>query len=306
MYEAPDRYKRLISARLPGGESAGLAVARVRERKLAAARRPADLARPARAVLRRRQYRRRADDGRQPVGLGSPRPAAAVGRSPSPRVNFGAMQLARTQSITCVGRSGRRVPKWLMVGEVVVRAAVWLSAAALSVSDARSGHPGDRRLDHGRPRHRRARPGRRPALRHRLDGRLHRRASCGALLIGRHTRARSSTCCRSCSRIGVAIFGVLTVARWAFHQLKTNADVGSQSESASLLLQEYEQRGVGWLWAVDSENRVTYISSRMSALLGKPASAAARPFASRAARRPCRARPGAAREAAVQLRSKWS
>src|SRR5215208_3235426 len=25
MYEAPDRYKRLISARLPGGESAGLA-----------------------------------------------------------------------------------------------------------------------------------------------------------------------------------------------------------------------------------------------------------------------------------------
>ena len=75
--------------------------------------------------------------------------------------------------------------------------------------------------------------------------------------------------------LGVAILGVLTVARWAFHQLKTNADVGSQSESASLLLQEYEQRGVGWLWQVDSENRVTYISSRMSALLGKPASAAA-------------------------------
>ena len=70
--------------------------------------------------------------------------------------------------------------------------------------------------------------------------------------------------------LGVAIFGVLTVARWAFHQLKTNADVGSQSESASLLLQEYEQRGVGWLWQIDSENRVTYISSRMSALLGTP------------------------------------
>ena len=29
---------------------------------------------------------------------------------------------------------------------------------------------------------------------------------------------------------------------------------------------------MGWLWAVDSENRVTYISSRMSTLLGKPAS----------------------------------
>ena len=33
----------------------------------------------------------------------------------------------------------------------------------------------------------------------------------------------------------------------------------AQSESASLLLQEYEQRGVGWLWQVDAENRVTYI-----------------------------------------------
>ena len=36
--------------------------------------------------------------------------------------------------------------------------------------------------------------------------------------------------------MGVAIFGVLAVARWAFKQLKTNADVGSQSESSSLLL----------------------------------------------------------------------
>jgi diguanylate cyclase (GGDEF)-like protein len=71
--------------------------------------------------------------------------------------------------------------------------------------------------------------------------------------------------------LGVASSGVLTVARWAFHQLKMNADIGGQSESASLLLQEYEQRGVGWLWQVDSENRVTYISSRMSALLGRPA-----------------------------------
>src|SRR4029453_13427906 len=66
---------------------------------------------------------------------------------------------------------------------------------------------------------------------------------------------------------------VLTVARWAFGQLKTNADYGSQSESASLLLQEYEQRGVGWLWQVEGENPVPYMSSRMTALLGRPASA---------------------------------
>ena len=66
---------------------------------------------------------------------------------------------------------------------------------------------------------------------------------------------------------------MFAVARWAFRQLKTNADIGSASASASLLLQEYEQRGVGWLWQVDPENRVTYISSRMTALLGRPASA---------------------------------
>jgi diguanylate cyclase (GGDEF)-like protein/PAS domain S-box-containing protein len=92
----------------------------------------------------------------------------------------------------------------------------------------------------------------------------------GALLLGRHS-VPFQHMLSIVFTIGVSIFGVLTVARWAFHQIKTNADVGSQSESASLLLQEYEQRGVGWLWQVDSENRVSYISSRMSALLGKPA-----------------------------------
>ena len=92
----------------------------------------------------------------------------------------------------------------------------------------------------------------------------------GALLIGRHT-VPFQHMLSIVFTLGVSIFGVLTVARWAFHQLKTNADVGSQSESASLLLQEYEQRGVGWLWQIDADNRVSYISSRMSALLGKPA-----------------------------------
>src|SRR5436190_14678576 len=41
-------------------------------------------------------------------------------------VNFGLMQLARHQSITCVGRSGHRVPLWQLVGDVVVRAATFL------------------------------------------------------------------------------------------------------------------------------------------------------------------------------------
>jgi diguanylate cyclase (GGDEF)-like protein/PAS domain S-box-containing protein len=92
------------------------------------------------------------------------------------------------------------------------------------------------------------------------------------LLIGRHTIPFAHML-SILFTLGVAIFGALAVARWAFHQLKTNADFGSQSESASLLLQEYEQRGVGWLWQVDADNRVSYISSRMTALLGRPASA---------------------------------
>jgi diguanylate cyclase (GGDEF)-like protein/PAS domain S-box-containing protein len=91
----------------------------------------------------------------------------------------------------------------------------------------------------------------------------------GSLLLNRHT-VPFQHMVSILFTLGVGSFGVLTVARWAFHQLKMNADIGGRSESASLLLQEYEQRGVGWLWSVDADNRVTYISSRMSSLLGKP------------------------------------
>ncbi len=185
-------------------------------------------------------------------------------------VNFAAMQLARTQSISCVGRAGRRVPMALLVGDVAVRAALWLSLPLFVFPS----------LD----------PGSQVIVASLMAGLgiaalgLVVVPPCvtawmvaftvgvgGALLIGRHT-VPFQHMLSIIFTLGVAIFGVLTVARWAFHQVKTNALVGSQSESASLLLQEYEQRGVGWLWQIDPENRVTYISSRMSALLGKPAS----------------------------------
>ena len=35
--------------------------------------------------------------------------------------NFGAMHMARTQAVTHVGRSGRAVPEWQLVGDVIVR-----------------------------------------------------------------------------------------------------------------------------------------------------------------------------------------
>jgi diguanylate cyclase (GGDEF)-like protein/PAS domain S-box-containing protein len=268
MYEAPDRYKRLISARLPGGESAGLAASGAETES---------------SPLRDVQLISRAHLA--PFFAAANIVAALImtaslwGSVPPTWVlpwigavavvNLAAMKLARTQSITCVGRSGRRVPLWSLVGEVAARALVWVSLplylfpsldagsqviAASVMAGLGVGALGLVVI-----------PPCATAWMIVFTGGVG-----GALLLGRHT-VPFQHMLSIVFTLGVSIFGVLTVARWAFHQLKTNADVGSQSESASLLLQEYEQRGVGWLWQIDAENRVTYISSRMSALLGTPA-----------------------------------
>jgi len=268
MYEAPDRYKRLISARLPGGESAGLTnreaetgstplrdVQLISRAQLAPFFAAANIV--ASLMMLANLWGIVASEWLMPWVL------AVSG------VNLAAMQFARHQAITCVGRSGRRVPTWLLVGEVAIRAAIWLSLPVYSFAA----------LD----------PGTQVIAASIMAGLgvaalgLVVIPVCattwmvaftfgvgGSLLIG-HKTVPFQHMLSILFTLGVAIFGVLTVARWAFHQLKTNADVGSQSESASLLLQEYEQRGVGWLWQVDADNRVSYISSRMSALLGKPA-----------------------------------
>ncbi|QNM82021.1 EAL domain-containing protein [Sphingomonas sabuli] len=190
--------------------------------------------------------------------------AGAVGLA-----NLLAMKLAKTQAITHVGRSGSRLPDWMMVADIMVRAAVWLSlplylfpslsAASQAVVATITAGLGVAAI----------------GLVVVMPCVVAWMAAftaglCVALLIGR-SNVPFQQMLAIMFALGNAIFGVLALARWAFAQLKTNADVGSQSESASLLLQEYEQRGVGWLWQVDSENRVTYISSRMVALLGRPA-----------------------------------
>jgi len=268
MYEAPDRYKRLISARLPGGESAGLTnreaegeSSPLRDVQLISRAQLAPFFAAANIVAAMMMA----------ANLWSVVPPEwlipwvfGIGA-----INLGTMQLARHQSITCVGRSGRRVPMWMLVGEVALRAAAWLS---LPLYFFASVDPGTQVISAS------------------IMAGLGIGAiglvvipPCattwmvcftigvgGSLLLGRHT-VPFPHMLSILFTMGVSIFGVLTVARWAFHQLKTNADVGSQSESASLLLQEYEQRGVGWLWAVDGDNRTTYISLRMSTLLGKPA-----------------------------------
>ncbi len=268
MYEAPDRYKRLISARLPGGESAGLTVSEaesesspLRDVQLISRAQLAPFFAAANIVAALMMAANLWGDVR-PTWVLPWIAAVAV-------VNLGGMQLARTQSITCVGRSGRRVPMWSMVGEVALRALVWLSLplylfpsldpgtqviAASVMAGLGVGALGLVVI-----------PPCASAWMIAFTGGV-----AGALLVGRHT-VPFQHMLSIVFTLGVSIFGIRAVARWAFHELKTNADVGSQSESARLLLQVYEQRGVGWLWQVDEENRCSYISSRMSALLGKPA-----------------------------------
>ena len=268
MYEAPDRYKRMMSARLPGGESAGVA-ARETESETSPLRDVQLLSRAqlapffaaanvvAALILVANLWGVVSVDWLLPWAGG-----VAI-------INFGLMQLARHQSITCVGRSGHRVPLWQLVGEVVVRAAAFLSvplfffpsldpATQVITASVMAGLAvGGLGLVVMPP----------AALAWMI---AFTAGVGGALLIGRHT-VPFQHMLSIVFTLGVSITGVLTVARWAFGQLKTSADAGSRSEGAAQLLEEYEQRGVGWLWSVDADNRVTYISLRMSLMLGKPA-----------------------------------
>jgi diguanylate cyclase (GGDEF)-like protein len=269
MYEAPDRYKRMIAARLPDGESLGVTSRETDEGS---------------SPLRDAQLIAR---GEFAVFFAAANSVAAVlmamilfGHVDASYLagwvatvvatNLVAMHLARTQAVTHVGRSGRKVPKLMMIGDIVLRAFSWLSLPILVFPSLG--------------------PQNQMVAATLIAGlgiaslglvvvpacvtawmAIFTAGLSYALLVGRHS-VPFDNMLAILFTLGVAVVGVRTVARWAFGQLKTNADFGAQSASASLLLQEYEQRGVGWLWQVDSENRVTYISSRMSALLNRPAS----------------------------------
>ena len=269
MYEAPDRYKRMISARLPDGESLAFATGKsdsqnspLRDAQLLARAHLAPFFAAANVVAAAMLVACLWSEVSF-VWLGGWAAIVAL-------INLLAMQMARTQAITHIGRSGGRLPDWVLVGDIALRAILWLSLplylfptltpdAQLIAASITAGL-GIASL----------------GLVVVLPCVVAWMASFTAglsvaLLMGRNSIPVEHQLSIMFS-LGVSIFGVLAVARWAFGQLKTNADIGSQSESSALLLQEYEQRGVGWLWQVDSENRTTYISSRMIALLGRPAS----------------------------------
>jgi hypothetical protein len=114
MYEAPDRYKRMISARLPGGESLGLS-------QSPAAGGDDDMSSPLRdtQLLARAQLAPFFASANAVAALlvdatlfNQISLALLTGWAGAVWiVNLGAMHLARTQAITHVGRSGRKVPQ---------------------------------------------------------------------------------------------------------------------------------------------------------------------------------------------------
>ncbi|MEO8546757.1 MAG: hypothetical protein ABI422_00175, partial [Sphingomicrobium sp.] len=147
-------------------------------------------------------------------------------------VNLAAMQMARNQAVTHVGRSGHRVPQWRMIGDVTVRAVLWISLplamfpwlqpntqviAASLMAGLGIGALGLVVVP--------------PCVTAWMS--VFTAGISGAMLIGRHT-VPFQHMLSIMFTLGVAIFGVLAVARWSFQQLQANADFGSQSESASL------------------------------------------------------------------------
>src|SRR5258705_13901351 len=120
MYEAPDRYKRLISARLPGGESAGLTnreaetgssplrdVQLISRAQLAPFFAAANIV--ASLMMLANLWGVVASEWLVPWVL-------AVGG-----VKFAALAFFPPLSITCVGRSGRRGPALALGGGVALR-----------------------------------------------------------------------------------------------------------------------------------------------------------------------------------------
>jgi diguanylate cyclase (GGDEF)-like protein/PAS domain S-box-containing protein len=68
---------------------------------------------------------------------------------------------------------------------------------------------------------------------------------------------------------GSGAFSVTRLTRWTYARMQAAAAAAAAAEAARSLLAEYERHGVGWLWQLDRENRVVYISSRMTLLLGR-------------------------------------
>lgn len=70
----------------------------------------------------------------------------------------------------------------------------------------------------------------------------------------------------------VILVGCLAVERLLSKHLDIAAQERASRESIGLLLKEYEDQGVGWLWQIDAANLLTYVSPRICVLLGRSTS----------------------------------
>lgn len=69
--------------------------------------------------------------------------------------------------------------------------------------------------------------------------------------------------------VAVVLTGCLTIERLLSRFMAAAVDETARRETISLLLKEYEDQGAGWLWQIDAANQLTYVSPRMSSLLGR-------------------------------------
>ncbi len=67
---------------------------------------------------------------------------------------------------------------------------------------------------------------------------------------------------------GAALVGFLLLARSWQGQIDRAGVLAAKRADIRYLLQEYEDRGAGWLWQVDSQFCLTYVSPRMGELVG--------------------------------------
>jgi diguanylate cyclase (GGDEF)-like protein/PAS domain S-box-containing protein len=72
--------------------------------------------------------------------------------------------------------------------------------------------------------------------------------------------------------LGVILTGCLTVEAVLARQIEQVAEERASREAIGQLLREYEEQGVGWLWQIDTNNLLTYVSPRICGLLGRSTS----------------------------------
>ncbi|HWL47070.1 MAG TPA: EAL domain-containing protein [Sphingomonadaceae bacterium] len=72
--------------------------------------------------------------------------------------------------------------------------------------------------------------------------------------------------------LGGILGGCFVVERLLSRQIERAEEERARREATGLLLKEYEEQGAGWLWQIDAQYMFTYVSPRISLLLGRPTS----------------------------------